>query len=90
MPTDEEDPGPFPTYEDRVTDPECRRMRKASGAVDDDRSLVAFLYLLARDGLSLGEVEKLVDEAGRAGGGQFTNGWLAQWAQDAAARLGAK
>lgn len=73
-------------YEDTITDPGCLRMRNASGAIDDARPLVSFLYLLLRDHLHLGDVEEIVDRATK-GAGMFTNGWLAQYAQDIANRL---
>lgn len=84
------------TYEDKITDPRCLRMRAASGRVDDFRPLVAFLYELARDHVTTGTLEGFLDrvatisapdEKGEQGPAQFTNGWLARWAQDAADRL---
>lgn len=74
------------TYEDKVTDPSNRRMRKASGEVDDDRPLVAFLYKLARDHVTTGVLEGFIDQL-KPQPTQFTNGWLAGWAKDAADRL---
>ena len=77
------------TYNDTITDPDCRRMRAASGRVDDDRPLVAFLYELARDHLPNGAIEGFLDRIATRPNRpfQFTNGWLAEWAQDAADRL---
>lgn len=67
---------------------ECDRMRAASGAVTDPRRLTAFLYLLARNQLAIGIVEELLDEAcGIKETVEYTNGWLASWAIDAADRL---
>lgn len=68
---------------------EIERMRNASGRVQSDDPLVRFLYLLARDELPSGKIERLLDEAvfGHRGKVIFTNGWLAEWAVDAAARL---
>ena len=63
------------------------RMRKASGEVNDDRPLVAFLYELVRDDVTTGVLEERVDRIADGGPFQFTNGWLARWAQDAAERL---
>lgn len=75
-------------YAANVTDPGCLRMRAASGRVDDDRPLVAFLYELVRDHVTTGTIEESIERCGRnTVGHQFTNGWLAQWAQDAADRL---
>lgn len=83
-------------YAEKITDPECLRMRDASGRVDDFRPLVAFLYELARDEIPPGRLEDRLeriavnarpDHAGERGPFMFTNGWLARWAQDAADRL---
>lgn len=78
-------------YEDVVHDEAQRRMRRVSGEIDDVRPLVCFLYLLARDHLAVGVVEEILSQtaAGTADeyGVQFTNGWLALWAKDAAGRL---
>lgn len=78
-------------YERDVADEDNRRMRAASGRVDDRRPLVAFLYELARDLVPTGSLEGKIDRiaagSDAAGPYRFTNGWLAQWAQDAAGRL---
>lgn len=70
---------------------ELERMRNASGRVTDDRPLVIFLYLLLRDQLAAGVIEPLADQAlgpeRRGNEVVFTNGWLAQHAQDLADRL---
>jgi hypothetical protein len=66
------------------------RMRAASGTVRDERPLVAFLYRLLRDRMSPSDVEGLLDAAQLIGPDNvavFTNGWLALYAQDIAARL---
>lgn len=63
------------------------RLREASGAVEDDRPLVAFLYLLMRGHLPAGVIATLLDEATRPTSVVFTNGWLARYAQDCADRL---
>ncbi len=68
-------------------------MRERSGRIIDDRPLVAFLYLLLRDvELTVGDLELCVDQAVTELAGwqrdrMFTNGWLAQYAQDIADRL---
>lgn len=51
--------------------------------------LVAFLYVLGRDKLSNGEIEGVIEtvQAGQGVTRIFSNGYLAQWAQNAAARL---
>lgn len=73
----------------RVGDNEGVRAR--SGEVMDDDPLVRFLYLLMRDHLSVGVVEGLApapDEYEQVS--EYTNGWLATYAQDVAARLKGK
>jgi len=70
---------------------ECEVMRKASGEVDDNRRLVAFLYVLMNQYITPGAVEELMHrhvECGELGDDQlYTNGWLAQHAQNIAERL---
>lgn len=71
---------------------EIDRIRKASGDFRTDVRLVAFLYLLARDGLPIGSIENLLDRVSDDAGGapsdwSLTNGWLGKWAEDAAGRL---
>jgi hypothetical protein len=81
------------SYEDAVTDPANRRMRKASGRVNIDSKLVSFLYLLLRDEVTPGYVEELLRKMTNSETGeldvenQYTNGWLALYAQDIAKRL---
>lgn len=79
------------TYADKITDPANLRMRAASGQVDDVRPLVAFLYRLARDEITTGVLEPIIDRVAQPDDHdhtfQFTNGWLARWAQDTADRL---
>ena len=67
----------------------CLRMRAASGRIDSRRKLVSFLYILARDHMTVGAIESLwinhvEPDRGKS---MFTNGWLAQWADDLADRL---
>lgn len=54
-----------------------------SAPVTDGRQLVAFLYLLGRDRLTLGALEDLI---ARSAGGpfKFSNPHLARWAQETA------
>ncbi len=73
-------------YLEKVKDPSNRRMRVASGQVDSDDPLVTFFYLLARDKVPMGDIEDLIEQC-VGGERQFTNGWLALWAEDAAKRL---
>lgn len=73
------------TYTQEVTDPLHLDMRAASGRVDDSDPLATFFYLIMRDHLPSGVVEEVLRDS--LGGGQFTNGWLAQYAQFCASRL---
>lgn len=67
-----------------------RQMRLESGSVNDTSPVVCFLYHLMRDKLTPGQVEELLDSMSPDGTEyQFTNGWLAQYAQNIAVRLGA-
>jgi hypothetical protein len=66
------------------------RLRADSGNVMSDDPLVLFLYLLGRDTLPVGAVEAIlgqIEVAKIAGTSVFTNGWLAEWATNAASRL---
>ena len=67
-----------------------KRMREKSGTIKDSSKLVCFLYLLGRDYLSLGKIEKLmmdIEQDKKEEEYTYTNGWLAQYAQDVAERL---
>lgn len=67
-----------------------RPIRVRSGAVDTKDPLVSFLYLLMRDALPVGEVEKLVqncEDTGEDHVDELSNGWLAKYAEDLASRL---
>lgn len=62
--------------------------RRASGSVNSEDPLVLFFYLLLRDHMPAGKVEDLVMEIERATlPAAFTNGWLATYAHDLAARV---
>ncbi len=80
-------------YTEEITNEANLRMREASGRVNDNRPLVAFLYELARDEIQIGDIEDKLDRITNLppekvpGPFMFTNGWLARWAQDAADRL---
>lgn len=66
-------------------------MRARSGHVRDDRPLVSFLYLLLRDHVVAGAIEEMMlelDAQPDATVVEYTNGWLAEYAQDIADRLG--
>lgn len=66
-------------------------LRERSGNVDLDGRLIDFLYTLIRDHVPLGTVEQLARDAEiadlTAGANAYSNGWLAHYAQDLAARL---
>ena len=65
-------------------------MRKRSGSVDSSSNLVGFIYVLARDHLTPGVIEKIMEdqvEVSRGKNVKFTNGYLARYAQDVASRL---
>lgn len=67
-------------------------MRAASGYVNGSSLLEVFLYHLMRDHLTPGVIEALVMEIEKPGWtppAMFTNGWLAQYAKNLAARLAA-
>lgn len=68
-----------------VSTSENDALHKRSGEVMDDDPLVRFLYLLMRDHLPTGVVEGLVHSEDKVI--HFTNGFLARYAQDMAARL---
>ena len=65
-----------------------QELREASGAVTFSDPLTSFLYTLMRDELAAGTVERLVRDA--VDGDEvtvFTNGWLANYANNLAGRL---
>ncbi len=64
-------------------------MRTRSGEVRDNRKIVEFLYTLVRDHVPLGVVEGLMIDIAVTGEKErnYTNGWLARYAQDVAAHL---
>ena len=70
-------------------DDDNTRMREASGVVTNESPLATFLYLLARDCLAVGQIERLLDQTLSIQRRErvYNNGWLAQWAEDAEARL---
>ena len=84
--------------ETALGDLNVQRMRKASGEVDDDNLLVAFLYMLMRDAATPGKIEQIMltlsnehdfssTPPDHPRSLQFTNGWLAEYARDVAGRL---
>ena len=62
-------------------------MRERSGSVEINSKLVSFLYELLRDHLPAATVEELVRASEDEPNIVYTNGWLAQYAQDLANRL---
>lgn len=64
-------------------------LRIRSGEVNIHSKLTSFLYDLIRDHLPAGTVESLVREA-QEPDVQYTNGWLAKYAEDLALRLETK
>jgi hypothetical protein len=61
-------------------------MRERSGKVQYNSRLVGFLYDLMRDHVPPGVVENLLDQQANPDI-TYTNGWLAQYANDIAQRL---
>lgn len=65
---------------------ENQRMRKRSGEETSSDPLVTFIYVLMRDHVTPGVVEEtMLHHAAQES--LFTNGWLARYAKDVAARL---
>ena len=66
-----------------------KALRERSGNIDKAGRLVSFLYVLMRDHLPPGKIEELVRETELDGSGenQYSNGWLALYAQDLMVRL---
>ena len=68
-----------------------KRMREASGNVNYRNHLITFIYILGRDHLSLGQIEEIMIQNNLNDSIypeiEFTNGWLADWAEDVAKRL---
>lgn len=62
-------------------------LRERSGNVKINSKLVSFLYELMRDHLPVGTVEELVRASEQESEVVYTNGWLAQYAEDLANRL---
>lgn len=62
-------------------------MRERSGSINSNSKLVSFLYLLMRDHLPAGVIEEIIRDAEETTDCQFTNGWLAKYAEDLKDRL---
>lgn len=69
-----------------------KRLMAASGSIRSDDPLVVFLYDLMKLHLPAGTVAQLVRDAteNRQGTAEFTNGFLAQYAQFLAAEINRK
>lgn len=66
---------------------------KARKCLGSNRELVAFLYVLARDHLTMGQVESIMEKHVEKIRGQdlvFDNHYLAQYVEDLSIRLGVK
>lgn len=68
---------------------ENKTMRKRSGEKDSDDLLVGILYDLVRDHVQPSVMEKVIRDnvSIRGETQQFTNGWLASYAEDLANRI---
>lgn len=62
-------------------------MRKRSGSIKSESSLVCFMYLLMRDHLPPGVVEGLLESSTPKQEFEFTNGWLAEYSKYITERL---
>lgn len=63
------------------------KLREASGNVAFNDALTGFLYELMRDHMPAGKVEEMVHRAAHNPDALFTNGWLAQYANNLAEEL---
>lgn len=66
-----------------------RPIHERSGGFDCDDPLVELLYVLLRDHVLPGDLEKLVADirSSKHSSAQYSNGWLARYAQDLAQRI---
>ena len=62
-------------------------MRERSGKFASKSKLIGFLYLLMRDHIPPGIVEEILNDCDTENTTVYTNGWLAQYAEDIANRL---
>jgi len=69
-----------------INNDESDSLRNRSGNVEINSRLVSFLYQLMRDHLPMGVIEKIVQDAD-VPIVEYTNGWLAKYAEDIANRL---
>lgn len=61
-------------------------MRKDSGAVNSDDTLVKFLYVILRDHMQSSELKTIMDRV-PDGSAEFTGGYIAEYAKNLASRL---
>ena len=61
-------------------------MKERSGQVSSTSKLVMFIYILGRDYLTLGEIEEIMLDMSEEKV-IFSNGWLAEYANDVAKGL---
>lgn len=73
------------TTKERIQHGDAMRVR--SGSVDSEGALIAFLYTLLRDDVTPGRIEEIMVDVQSVGITEFSNGWLARYAEDIAARL---
>lgn len=66
---------------------EIKSMRRRSGHIDINSCLVSFLYELMRDHITPGQIEEVLQNSINDPDVQYTNGWLAKYAEDIANRL---
>lgn len=62
-------------------------IRKRSGEINSDDKLVAFLYIILRDHVLPSDIEQIFKFKMGEGTAQFSNGFLAKYADDIAKRL---
>jgi hypothetical protein len=62
-------------------------LRERSGSINSNDPLVSFLYILMRDHIATGTVEKIMQEHVNSKESQFCNGFLAKYAMDIANRI---
>lgn len=62
-----------------------QEVREASGNIDSSDNLVKLLYTLMRDEITPGRMEGVLDRIASDARGQYTNGWLADYAKNIAA-----
>ena len=82
-------------FREKHTDLNVKRMREASGGMKTKSLLVTFLYILLRDEVPAGKIERIMLQLSNAHDYSFaeheetqlTNGWIGHYAEDIATRL---